>query len=89
MYIFQVDVEGSLKVMANKCTMPYAKSLQAFPKTPGYSTIACILVLLSPFNFLLLYKVYCGHEYTVSNLQFAKTIEPHNHALLVLLIFPV
>ncbi|KAL6131737.1 hypothetical protein ACLB2K_070111 [Fragaria x ananassa] len=23
-------------------------------------------------------RVYCGHEYTVKNLQFAQTVEPHN-----------
>jgi len=27
-------------------------------------------------------RVYCGHEYTLTNIQFAKTIEPHNAALL-------
>jgi len=26
-------------------------------------------------------KVYCGHEYTVANLKFAKTIEPENTAI--------
>jgi hydroxyacylglutathione hydrolase len=26
-------------------------------------------------------KVYCGHEYTTKNLQFALTLEPHNAAL--------
>jgi hydroxyacylglutathione hydrolase len=26
-------------------------------------------------------RVYCGHEYTVKNLQFALTLEPHNEAL--------
>jgi hydroxyacylglutathione hydrolase len=26
-------------------------------------------------------KVYCGHEYTAKNLQFALTLEPHNAAL--------
>ncbi len=26
-------------------------------------------------------KVYCGHEYTVKNLEFALTLEPHNRAL--------
>ncbi|VDK37793.1 unnamed protein product [Dibothriocephalus latus] len=26
-------------------------------------------------------KVYCGHEYTVKNLQFAQTVEPGNAAL--------
>lgn len=23
-------------------------------------------------------KIYCGHEYTLNNLKFAKTVEPHN-----------
>jgi len=27
-------------------------------------------------------EIYCGHEYTVKNLQFAKTIEPQNTAIL-------
>lgn len=27
-------------------------------------------------------NVYCTHEYTISNINFAKTIEPSNHALL-------
>jgi len=27
-------------------------------------------------------QVYCGHEYTVKNLQFAKTLEPDNKAVL-------
>jgi hydroxyacylglutathione hydrolase len=27
-------------------------------------------------------KVYCGHEYTESNLRFALTVEPKNHKLL-------
>ena len=27
-------------------------------------------------------KVYCGHEYTESNLRFAMTLEPNNHKLL-------
>lgn len=26
-------------------------------------------------------KVYCTHEYTLSNAEFALTVEPHNHAL--------
>lgn len=26
--------------------------------------------------------VFCGHEYTVSNLQFAKSVEPENSAVL-------
>lgn len=26
-------------------------------------------------------KVYCGHEYTLANMQFAKTVEPSNAAL--------
>lgn len=26
-------------------------------------------------------KVYCGHEYTVANLEFARTVEPHNYAI--------
>lgn len=26
-------------------------------------------------------KVYCGHEYTLANIGFAKTVEPHNAAL--------
>jgi hydroxyacylglutathione hydrolase len=26
-------------------------------------------------------KVYCGHEYTESNLRFAMTLEPKNHKL--------
>lgn len=26
-------------------------------------------------------KVYCGHEYTVKNLEFAKTLEPNNKAV--------
>jgi len=26
--------------------------------------------------------VYCGHEYTLANIKFAKTIEPENKALL-------
>src|SRR5882757_4300414 len=26
-------------------------------------------------------KVYCGHEYTLANSGFAKTVEPHNAAL--------
>lgn len=25
--------------------------------------------------------IYCGHEYTLSNIKFAETIEPQNHAL--------
>ncbi len=31
-------------------------------------------------------KVYCGHEYTVRNLQFAKEVEPHNTAITARLI---
>jgi hydroxyacylglutathione hydrolase len=27
-------------------------------------------------------KLYCGHEYTLANIRFAKTIEPDNEALL-------
>lgn len=27
-------------------------------------------------------QIYCGHEYTVANLRFAKKVEPHNQALL-------
>ena len=27
-------------------------------------------------------KVYCGHEYTASNLRFAKSIDPNNKTLL-------
>lgn len=27
-------------------------------------------------------KIYCGHEYTLSNLKFAQTLEPHNAAIL-------
>ncbi len=26
-------------------------------------------------------KVYCGHEYTLANIQFARAVEPHNEAL--------
>jgi len=26
-------------------------------------------------------KVYCGHEYTLANMQFAKAVEPGNSAL--------
>lgn len=26
-------------------------------------------------------KIYCGHEYTLSNLHFASTVEPDNHAI--------
>jgi len=26
-------------------------------------------------------KVYCGHEYTLANIQFARAVEPHNQAL--------
>lgn len=26
-------------------------------------------------------RVYCGHEYTMSNLRFAKTVEPNNEAI--------
>jgi hydroxyacylglutathione hydrolase len=26
-------------------------------------------------------KVYCGHEYTVSNLRFAQHVEPHHEAV--------
>lgn len=26
-------------------------------------------------------KVYCGHEYTVKNLQFAQTVEPDNEKI--------
>lgn len=26
-------------------------------------------------------RVFCGHEYTVGNLQFAKSVEPHNAAI--------
>lgn len=26
-------------------------------------------------------RVFCGHEYTVSNLQFAKSVEPENPAV--------
>jgi hydroxyacylglutathione hydrolase len=26
-------------------------------------------------------RVYCGHEYTLSNLQFAKTVEPQNEEI--------
>jgi glyoxylase-like metal-dependent hydrolase (beta-lactamase superfamily II) len=29
-------------------------------------------------------QVFCGHEYTVKNLLFAKTIEPENPAVLVI-----
>ena len=27
-------------------------------------------------------KVYCGHEYTLANLYFAKTVEPDNQSIL-------
>lgn len=26
-------------------------------------------------------KIYCGHEYTLANIAFAKAVEPNNHAL--------
>jgi hydroxyacylglutathione hydrolase len=26
-------------------------------------------------------EIYCGHEYTVANIKFARTVEPHNKAL--------
>lgn len=31
-------------------------------------------------------RVWCGHEYTVKNLQFAKTIEPNNSFIQVLVV---
>lgn len=30
---------------------------------------------------LFLQKVYCGHEYTVNNLKFARHVEPSNAAI--------
>ncbi|GAB6021426.1 hypothetical protein CHUAL_004035 [Chamberlinius hualienensis] len=33
-------------------------------------------------NLPLKTRVYCGHEYTVSNLKFAKTVEPDNKSIL-------
>jgi hydroxyacylglutathione hydrolase len=27
-------------------------------------------------------RVYCGHEYTMSNIRFARAVEPHNRALI-------
>lgn len=32
--------------------------------------------------WLFLQKVYCGHEYTVNNLKFARHVEPSNAAIL-------
>lgn len=31
--------------------------------------------------WLFLQKVYCGHEYTVNNLKFARHVEPSNAAI--------
>ncbi len=48
-----------------------------FEGTPEmmYASLAKLSVL-SPDT-----RVYCGHEYTVSNLRFAKTVEPNNAAI--------
>jgi len=37
-----------------------------------------VIALLPPTT-----EVYCGHEYTVKNLQFARTLEPNNHHIKV------
>ena len=42
--------------------------------------------LFESLNFLKTFpdetKVYCAHEYTVNNLEFAKTVDPHNKNLI-------
>jgi len=40
-----------------------------------YNSLLC-LAKLSPAT-----KIYCAHEYTLSNLKFAQTIEPHNQII--------
>lgn len=34
-----------------------------------------------PMCWLFLQKVYCGHEYTINNLKFARHVEPNNTAI--------
>jgi len=49
-----------------------------FEGTPAmmYHSLNVVLGALPPDT-----RVYCGHEYTVSNLRFAAHVEPHNHAV--------
>ena len=50
---------------------------RVFEGTPQqmYASLAKLLALPDQT------KVYCGHEYTLANMQFAKTVEPANAAL--------
>ena len=41
-----------------------------------YHSLVEVLAKLPPET-----KVYCGHEYTVTNLKFAATVEPSNRAV--------
>lgn len=36
---------------------------------------------LTDCDVFVLKRVYCGHEYTVSNLKFARHVEPDNDAI--------
>lgn len=37
--------------------------------------------LQSPWVWLFPQRVYCGHEYTINNLKFARHVEPSNTAI--------
>lgn len=38
-------------------------------------------LIVTAVLMILLKRVYCGHEYTVSNLKFARHVEPDNEVI--------
>lgn len=42
---------------------------------------AVCLRCVTNFSVFVFKRVYCGHEYTVNNLKFARHVEPHNEVI--------
>ena len=59
-------------------TLFYAGCGRLFEGTPEDMLFSMDRYMELPSNTL----VYCGHEYTESNLKFAMTVEPHNEEIL-------
>lgn len=75
---FVTGPSGSQPAVFTGDTLFVAGCGKFFEGTPGqmYTALVEILATLPPET-----KVYCGHEYTVSNFKFAATVEPNNSEL--------